>query len=127
MKPILLYVAGPMRGLPQFNFPAFDDAAAQLREAGYEVINPAEVDRALGFDPTDPHAKTFTEDDYHAAMRRDIPLVMKANGVALLHGWRDSRGANIEHDIAKAIGNQAMMVEAWLHAAAKERTRIARK
>jgi hypothetical protein len=60
-------------------------------------------------------------------MRRDIPLVMKADGVALLHGWRTSRGANVEHDVARAIGNKAMMVEAWLHAAAKERTRIARK
>jgi hypothetical protein len=121
----LLYVAGPMTGLPELNFPAFDEATAQLREAGYEVINPAEFDRLFGIVPT-PNGST-TEAEFHAAMRRDIPLVMKADGVALLHGWRTSRGANVEHDVARAIGNKAMMVEAWLHAAAKERTRIARK
>ena len=116
----VLYLAGPMTGYPEFNFPAFDEAAAELRAAGYEVINPAEVDRALGFDPRSEDE--YTDENYHAAMRRDIPLVMKADGVALLPGWRASRGANIEHDVARAIGNQAMTVRAWVFAASRQKS-----
>ena len=37
-----VYIAGPMTGLPAFNYPAFHAAAATLRQAGYVVENPAE-------------------------------------------------------------------------------------
>lgn len=39
-----LYIAGPMSGIPQFNFPAFIAAAAALRAQGYTIISPAETD-----------------------------------------------------------------------------------
>lgn len=118
-----LYVAGPMRGYDQYNFPAFHEAARQLREAGYEVVSPAEMDIELGFDPND--GGEFTEEMYHAAMRRDIETVLSVDGVALLHGWRTSKGANVEHDVARAVGLTAMLVEGWLFQAAKNRSRVA--
>ncbi|WP_259331943.1 DUF4406 domain-containing protein [Pseudomonas sp. GW101-3H06] len=37
-----VYVAGPMTGLMDFNYPAFNAAADQLRALGYEVENPAD-------------------------------------------------------------------------------------
>ncbi len=42
-----VYLAGPMRGLPLFNFPAFADAAAKLRAQGYDVFSPAERDEQV--------------------------------------------------------------------------------
>ena len=48
-----LYVAGPMRGIKDFNFPAFDEAATFLRNAGYEVCNPADRDREKHGDEDD--------------------------------------------------------------------------
>lgn len=36
-----LYIAGPMTGLPEFNYPAFMDAERRLIAAGYEIENPA--------------------------------------------------------------------------------------
>lgn len=39
-----IYLAGPMRGYAEFNFPAFHAAAARLREQGHTVFNPAERD-----------------------------------------------------------------------------------
>jgi hypothetical protein len=38
---MLIYVAGPMTGLPDFNYPAFRAAAAELREAGFDVEDPS--------------------------------------------------------------------------------------
>lgn len=39
-----LYISGPMTDMPNHNYLAFNEAAKQLREAGYEVLNPAELD-----------------------------------------------------------------------------------
>ena len=39
-----LYLAGPMSGKPQMNFPAFEKAAKSLRRRGHDVVSPAELD-----------------------------------------------------------------------------------
>lgn len=121
-----LYIAGPMTGYPDLNFAAFDEAAEQLRAAGYDVINPADEDRRLGIDNSDAAQKLMGEAEFNEAMKRDIPLVLSVDGVALLPGWRKSRGANIEHDVCRAIGNPAMNVNAWLFKASKEQSLLSR-
>jgi len=82
-----LYVAGPMTGLPALNFPAFHAEAARLRALGFDVVNPAEINT----DPGVPWAK---------CMRDDIRELVMCDGIVLLPGWQQSRGANLEHDIA---------------------------
>jgi hypothetical protein len=120
-----LYIAGPMTGYQDFNFPAFDEAAEQLRAAGYDVINPADVDRSLGIDPAVASLHP-SEQAFHEAMKRDIPLVLSADGIALLTGWRQSRGALVEYDVCRAIGHPAMNVDAWLFRASKEQSLLSR-
>ncbi len=39
-----LYIAGPMTGLPDFNYPAFEEARAQLESEGYAVLCPTDND-----------------------------------------------------------------------------------
>jgi hypothetical protein len=80
---MIIYISGPMTGLPELNFPAFHAAAAQLRSLGYEVINPAEFGEDEG--------KTWA--DY---MRKDIKALMDCTHVAVLPGWENSKGARIE-------------------------------
>lgn len=96
-----LYIAGPMTGLPDLNFPAFHAAAAVLRSAGHDVINPAEINP--------DHGVPWAE-----CMRRDIPQLCTCEGVAVLPGWRSSRGASLEVHIAEALGMSVRPVEAWL-------------
>lgn len=43
MKKKTTYLAGPMTGLPDLNFPTFHARAAELRALGHEVVNPAEL------------------------------------------------------------------------------------
>jgi hypothetical protein len=78
-----------MRGYPQFNFPAFDGAAKAWRAAGWEVVNPAELDREAGFDGNGNLPEGFTE---KALNERDIPAIKTCQAIALLPGWGRSRG-----------------------------------
>lgn len=95
------YVAGPMRGYDQFNFPAFDNAARCLRRHGWEVLSPAEHDRETGFDETLNNLDGF---DLQKAMRWDIQAVLSADVIVLLPGWRNSHGTSIELTVARAVG-----------------------
>lgn len=116
---IRLYLAGPMRGIPEFNFPAFDEAAARLREVGWEVCSPAEMDRAQGFDPA---GMAGTDDelaavgfDVRAALTADLDWICRhADGVALLDGWESSTGARAEHAAAVALGLPVRTVDQWI-------------
>ena len=82
-----IYIAGPMTGIPELNFPAFHAAAAQLRSYGHEVVNPAELNPGTG--------KTWAE-----CMRVDIAQLVTCDAVVLLPGYERSRGAMIERDLA---------------------------
>lgn len=84
-----LYVCGPMTGLPDYNYPAFNDAAATLRAMGYTVLNPAE---------------NPAQDTWEAYMRQAIAQLVQCQTIVLLPGWTDSRGALIEYRLALELG-----------------------
>lgn len=104
-----VYIAGPMRGIPMYNFPAFDLAAERIRAVGHDALNPADMDRAHGFDPRDlppDHdwntiPKGF---DFNDCVSRDIQAVRKADRLYMLRGWELSKGARAEHAIAEWLG-----------------------
>ena len=115
-----LYLAGPMRGIEHYNFEAFLAGASELRDAGYEVICPAERDIANGFDPI-KQGLTGNEDlsglgfDLRTVLAWDLEQVCtKADGVALLKGWHRSKGASAEVATAAALGLPYQFVEAWV-------------
>lgn len=96
-----LYLAGPMTGHPDLNFPLFHAQAARLRAAGYEVVNPAE----LNADPTA---------GWLDCMRVDIAQLAFCDGLAYLPGWDRSRGATIEVNLFEGLGLPCRPVEAFL-------------
>lgn len=96
LRSVRIYVAGPMSGYHDHNFPAFNEAARRLRAAGYEVVNPAELD----------DGDTTLAWDYY--MKRDLPKMLTCHTVALLDGWQDSKGANLEVSTARAVGIEVM-------------------
>ena len=107
-----IYLAGPMRGKPNFNFPAFDFAAARLREQGYKVFSPADKDReeigaeafvnATGDEDELARKSAYTINDALAA--DTLYICREANAVALLPGWENSTGAQAERALAVALG-----------------------
>ena len=108
-----VYLAGPMRGYPEFNFPAFHAAARMLREAGHHVFSPAEKDierhgKDISADNATGDVKEATEKhgfSLRDALHDDMVWICKhATAIALLPGWENSNGANAEHALAKALG-----------------------
>lgn len=105
-----LYIAGPMRGLPEYNFPAFIDAAERLRKVGYAVLSPAESDLREGFDPkTGNHIRSIAE-----YMERDFAMIAQADGLAILPGAEHSEGTRREIFHALPLGKAVLSVDAWL-------------
>lgn len=102
------YVAGPMTRYPQFNFPAFDSAAANLRADGWHVISPAELDRADGFDETECTGyEVLTDAQRHRFARNDIGALLEVGAIVLLPGWQESTGATNEAKVASWLGLDA--------------------
>jgi hypothetical protein len=103
--PTTFYIAGPMTGIEEYNFPAFDNARDMLHSNGLVAISPADMDRELGYFKDG----TFNE-NLALYMRRDLEQVAKADGILMLEGWEASRGSNIELMVA-LICNLVIWVE----------------
>lgn len=97
-----IYLAGPMTGLPDYNFPAFMAAAARLR-AEYpnaEVFNPAQADLDRWGD-MDAVRKNAT---YRECLKVDLAWICdNATHIALLPGFENSAGVRAELSLAHAL------------------------
>lgn len=97
-----LYIAGPMTGLPDLNFPAFFEAEDLLKKAGFVVLNPAD------------RAGRVTGQPWSWYLRRGVADVTESDGIALLPGWGDSRGARLEWFVGRGLNLPITTVEGWL-------------
>jgi len=98
-----IYLAGPMRGHPKLNFPAFNTAAKKLRKLGFKVFNPAEKgkEKTVMKNPSLQENLKFRREVFCM----DLTYICKhADAVVLLPGWKKSLGAKAERATALAIG-----------------------
>lgn len=96
------YLAGPMSGYPEYNYPAFAAAADALRANGWVVFNPAENEA----DESEKQGGTAAE--YRKYLAIDLPAVLESERVFVLPGWEKSRGARMEVSLALLAG-----IEVW--------------
>lgn len=135
-----IYLAGPMSGLPDLNYPEFNRVTALLEGVGLKVRNPAQIDTLFppldcgdqpfaykGKDPlpmvhnagvTDPktldRCVVHTPRDWVWYMRKALAMLLECDGLALLPGWSTSRGARIERELADALGFPVARASTWL-------------
>lgn len=102
VKPTKVYLAGPMTGFPEYNYPAFFQAAEMLRERGLLVQNPAE------------HAQRNPQFSWEGYMRQSLKLMLDCDELYLLPGWGKSNGANIEHNLALDLNMPISYPEDWM-------------
>ena len=87
---MMVYIAGPVTGAPRYE-KNFNEAAAMLKEKGYEVRNPIEPGLVEGA-------------DYRYYINRGLKMLMECDAIYILHGWEDSAGAMLERDYAIICG-----------------------
>lgn len=92
-----IYLSGPMTGIPEFNHPAFNATTSALREKGFDVINPAEVNPDLSM-------------SWENCIRKDIKALLDCDAIALMPGWESSRGVHLELHIAHRVGIEILFV-----------------
>ena len=95
-----IYVIGPVSGMKDRNIDRFVKASSALQAAGYETAI--------------PHDYVRFDAEWEDAMKASIKRMLDADGVAMLNGWHDSRGASLEYDVARKVGIPAYGVEFWL-------------
>jgi hypothetical protein len=104
-----VYIAGPMTGYPEFNFPAFFKAQALFEKNGWKVFNPAAKDEEAkvhemeAFKTGDAAASIKEGFDYKAAFSWDCEKVINGDGIFMLKGWEKSTGARAEWAVAQFI------------------------
>ena len=103
-----VYIAGPMSGYPEFNFPAFFAAQAELEAQGWTVFNPANKEHqkeldAEAFKDGDAPKAIAAGFDFRECYAWDVNRVIEADAIYMLPGWEQSPGARGEHAVAVAI------------------------
>lgn len=101
-----LYIAGPMTGYPQNNYPAFREAEHRLQDAGYKTVNPADFGAAGGH--------------YVDLIREDLRAMLDCHGVAIIENWWESVGARNEVQVAGILKMPVRTTAEWLSRAALE-------
>lgn len=85
-----LYVSGPITGLPNKNIDQFNTTSEKLRNLGFEVLNPFDLDQE-GFNP---------ENCWFKYLKRDLKELLSCDALCLLPGWEESKGARLEVIVA---------------------------
>lgn len=95
-KKLRIYIAGPMSGYLDGNFPSFFTKEKQLIAEGWDVVNPAQMDVDRGIDPNQ-----LGEYDYEDCASRDIEALHTCDAIYMLSGFQYSKGACWERALAK--------------------------
>jgi len=89
-----IYIAGPMSGIVDHNYPAFHSAAQFLRSRGWTVFSPAEINADA----------IETGRPWSCCMRKDLAELVKCEAIFMLSGWKESKGATLELHVAERLG-----------------------
>ena len=94
---IRVYLSGPITGLSEEEYTRrFATAERHYEAAGYEVVNPVTLSKALLEEKPDAEYEDF--------MQKDLEALKICTHIALLEGWEQSKGANREKEEAEKLG-----------------------
>lgn len=103
---ITYYLSGPMAGYKDHNFPAFEIATGQLRDAGLKILSPHEVEHP-GLSGKEEEWKEYLANDLKA-------MVADTQSIILLRGWPQSRGAGLELTTSLSLLRPVYYYHNWM-------------
>lgn len=86
-----VFISGPMRGIADYNKPAFDEAEKKLKDMNFSVFNPSWLMYDDNWDRKD-------------ILAIDICALSKCRYILQLPGWEKASGARLEWDYASNAG-----------------------
>jgi hypothetical protein len=104
-----VYIAGPMSGYPEFNFPAFFEAQNNFENHGWAVWNPANKDAEADVQANESFATGDAKKlmasgwNFREVFLWDVEKVINSDAIFMLRGWQYSPGAVAEHAVAVVI------------------------
>lgn len=117
---LLLYISGPISGLaPGVARSRFTGADNLLTAIGFRCLDPHSVAACTdnscgGYDDDDLPGDTYVH-SWECYLRYDLIEMLKCDGVALLDGWEESRGARLEYNTAKELAIEIHKVDWWMN------------
>lgn len=106
-----IFISGPVSGMPANNVAAFATAAYWLRQAGHEVYSPVE---SVPAKCTHEQAMLMCLRELSRGARGiydcldEFPFEPWYDAMVQLDGWEDSAGAQLEAEVADALGIKRM-------------------
>ena len=85
-----VYISGAITNNPNY-MQDFQQAEEKLLKAGYETVNPTKIV---------PYDENKTWKDY---MKEDIKVLVDCDAIFMMNGWKESKGALVEHTLAEIL------------------------
>lgn len=104
MPDYTVYLAGPMRGKPRYNYDLFTRAAQHIRETtGWRLFSPSENDTMRGFQ-FDKSLEDQPEYKMAETWKWNYRALSECDGIVFLDGWEHSAGCRDEAVVAMNCG-----------------------
>lgn len=115
------YISGPMTGIDNFNYPAFQAAADYLTECGFDYASPHELSQqgshaqtcfsATGAEGVKCTCGVGDVQPWKFYMTKALILQLDCDAWVGLPGWTRSKGAKREFDIAVDLEHDLYLLE----------------
>ena len=92
----VIYVSGKITGTSDY-VTRFSTVEDKLIAEGYEVLNPVREGKRL------EHCLETEKPTWVQYMKYAIATMMKADYIYMMSGWKQSKGARLEHFLARAL------------------------
>lgn len=93
---MIIFLSGPITGIPNYNREAFLDAEIRLSSEGYTVLNPANQTPMV-------NPEALSHADYMHICYAEIDV---CDAVYFLDGWEMSKGSQLERKYAQMNGKK---------------------
>lgn len=106
IKKLKIFIAGPMRGYPNYNFDKFDAYENLLKDRGIECVNPGRISRKFKEVEVNNDINVYNE-----MVRLQQEAEKTCNAILLLDGWQWSKGVKLEVKTAAENDFQFLLEE----------------